>query len=68
MGRWFASFLLKEGKEVVITGRSQNKLLEAQHQLGVRVATNIEATRWADVVLLSVPINNFESVVKEISP
>jgi len=23
MGRWFASFLLKDGKEVVITGRNE---------------------------------------------
>ena len=30
MGRWFADFLLKDGKEVVLTGRNQKKLLEAK--------------------------------------
>jgi len=68
MGRWFASLLLQDGKEVVITGRNQGKLQEAQQQLGVDVATNVEAIKSADVVLLSVPIDNFEEVVKQISP
>ena len=68
MGRWFASFLLKDGKEVIITGRNEGKLLEAKQQLGVEVASNAEAVKRADVVLLSVPIDNFEEVVKELSP
>ncbi len=68
MGRWFTRFLLKEGKEVVITGRNQRKLLEAKEQLGVEVATNVEATKNADVVVLSLPIDNFEGVVEQISP
>ena len=37
MGRWFASFLLKDGKEVVITGRDERKLLEAKQHLDVEV-------------------------------
>ena len=68
MGRWFANFLLKDGKEVVITGRNERKLLEAKQKLGVEVATNAEAVNSADVILLSVPIDNFESVVQEIEP
>lgn len=68
MGRWFANFLLKDGKEVIITGRNEKKLLEAKQQLGVEVATNVEAVKSADVVLLSVPIDNFEEVVNQISP
>ena len=68
MGRWFANFLVKEGKEVVITGRNQEKLLEAKQQLGVESATNAEAVKNADAILLSVPIDNFEEVVKQISP
>ncbi len=39
MGQWFASFLLKDGKEVVITGRNEKKLLEAKQQLGIETAT-----------------------------
>ena len=68
MGRWFARFLLKDGKDVVITGRDQQKLRQAKRQLGVEVATNVEAVKKADVVLLSVLMDNFEGVVAEISP
>ena len=69
MGRWFAGFLLKDGKEVVISGRSEKRLLEAKQQLeGVGVASNMEAVRDSDVVLVSVPIDNFEGVIEEICP
>ena len=68
MGRWFASFLLKDGKEVIITGRNQRKLLDTKRQLGVDVATNVEAAKSADVILLSVPIDNLEDVVEQLSP
>ena len=68
MGRWFANFLLKDGKEVVITGRNESKLLDAKRELGVEVATNAEAIKQADVILVSVPIDNFESVVQELQP
>jgi len=73
MGQWFARLLLKEGKQVVISGRSQKKLLEAKlleakRQLGVDVASNVEAVGGADVVMLSVPIESFEEVVEQISP
>jgi prephenate dehydrogenase len=68
MGRWFARYLLKEGMQVVITGRNRQKLLSAGKELGVPTATNIDAAKQADVVIISVPIDNFESVVKEIAP
>ncbi|MFC1864457.1 prephenate dehydrogenase [Chloroflexota bacterium] len=69
MGRWFASFLLKEGREVIIAGRNEKKLLEAKAQLGVEVTTSFsQAAKGADVVLISVPIDNFEEVVKQLQP
>ncbi len=68
MGRWFANSLLKDGKEVVITGRNERKLLDAKQELGVEVATNAEAVKRADVILISVPIDNFEPVVQELQP
>ena len=37
MGRWSAGFLLQEGHEVVITGRSRSKLLAAREQLGIEI-------------------------------
>ena len=67
MGRWFARFLLQEGCGVIITGRNKKKLKETQKQLDVEVTTdNVAATKNADAVLLSVPIENFETVVKQI--
>ena len=51
MGRWFANFLLKDGKDVVITGRNEKKLLDAKQELGVEVATNAEAVKQAEPVL-----------------
>ncbi len=69
MGRWLADFLLKDGKKVVITGRNEEKLLEARHQLGAEaIADNAEAARGADYILLSVPIESLEEVVKQLSP
>ncbi len=68
MGRWFASLLVKEGHEVVITGRNQSKLLEAKRQLKVEVATNVEAAKQAQAIIISVPIDSFEPVVKQICP
>ncbi|MFC2007486.1 prephenate dehydrogenase [Chloroflexota bacterium] len=68
MGRWFADFLLKDGKEVVISGRNQEKLLETGRQLGAEVASNVAAVKGADYILLAVPIESFEEVVKQISP
>jgi prephenate dehydrogenase len=69
MGRLFADFLLKDGREVVITGRNREKLLAAGHQLGVEVTTdNAEAVKGANYILLSVPIENFEEVVKQVGP
>ena len=68
MGRWFAGFLLKEGHEVMITGRSADRLKNAGEQLGIVTATNVEAVRWADLVLLSVPIDDFVDVVKQVAP
>ena len=69
MGRWFANFLVKDGREVIITGRDQSKLLEAKQQLdNVEVATNVEAVKRAEVIMISTPIDGFEDVIKQICP
>ena len=69
MGRWLASFLVKEGHKVIITGRNKAKLLEAKRQLGVETTTdNAKAVEQSQVIILSVPIDNLEQVVKQISP
>ncbi|MBI2852182.1 MAG: prephenate dehydrogenase [Chloroflexi bacterium] len=68
MGRWFAAFLLKEGQEVTVIGRDERKLLDIRQQLDIETATNFAAAASADVVLLSVPIEAFEEVVKQLQP
>jgi prephenate dehydrogenase len=69
MGQLFAGLFHQEGREVVITGRDRAKLLAAQRSLGVRTAaSNAEAVKGADYVVLSVPIEGFEDAVREIGP
>ena len=68
MGKWFARFLLKEGKEVVLIGRNEAKLNKIGRELGAQTTTNIEAVKQADVVLISVPIDHFEEVAINLSP
>jgi prephenate dehydrogenase len=68
MGQWFARFLLKEDKKVVISGRDQARLRETAGRLGVESASNEQAVAASDAVIISVPINSFEAIVKEIAP
>lgn len=69
MGRWFVRFLKHEGHEVIVTGRNQDKLIAAHNELRVTATTDsIQAVREADAVILSVSIDNFEAVVKELGP
>lgn len=68
MGRWFARFLVKEGKEVVLIGRNETKLNKIGRELGAQATTNLEAVKQADVILISVPIDYFEEVATSLSP
>jgi len=68
MGKWFTRYLLSEGMQVVISGRSQEKLKSAARELGVTSASNVGAVTQADVVVVSVPVDTFEAVVREIAP
>ena len=68
MGQWFARHLVQEGIEVVITGRDREKLVAAGKKLSVPIATNAAAVKQADIVIISVPADNFEPVVKGIAP
>lgn len=69
MGLWLASFLIQDGNQVVIGGRNKKRLLEAKQQLvRVEVASNIEAVNNSDIIIVSVPIDNFDNVIEEIAP
>jgi len=67
MGQWFARFLMKEGKEVVLIGRSQARLEEAKRQLNVQITTSMEEVKLADAIIVSVPIDHFEEVIEQLS-
>jgi len=66
MGRWFTRFFLEEGDSVIVSSRGKEKLLKIRDEFGVEIADNINAVKNADRVLICVPIENFEAVVKEI--
>ncbi|UCB42375.1 MAG: prephenate dehydrogenase [Dehalococcoidales bacterium] len=68
MGQWFARLLHEEGKQVLLTGRSETRLREVQQQLDVEVTTDIGQVRDADAIMISVPLDAFESVVKQVAP
>lgn len=69
MGKWFAGLLSNDNKEVVLHGRNETKLKEAGSQLGLPVTTHLsEAVNGADMIGISVPIDNFEQVCKDLQP
>jgi prephenate dehydrogenase len=68
MGRWIAAHLIKEGYRVIIAGRNQQRLEEVKRQLDIQVNTCTDAVDCADIVILSVPPDSFEDVVREIGP
>ena len=68
MGRLFARFFLKEGKDVLLVGRSKPELEKAKRQLNVSITTDMEDVKQADVIVISVPVDHFEETVKRLSP
>lgn len=66
MGQWFTRFFLEEGDSVIVSSRSEEKLLKLRQEFGVEIASNVGAVKRAERVLICVPIENFENVVKEI--
>ncbi len=68
MGLWFTRFFLEQGFSVIVAGRTKKKLLKIKEEFDVEVADNATAVKNADRVLICVPIENFEEVVKEIAP
>jgi prephenate dehydrogenase len=69
MGRWFARALRAEaGLDVTIAGRDGAKLREAAQRLGVASAPAAQAVESADAVILSLPIDSFEVICKELAP
>lgn len=69
MGRWIADFLLKDGKDVVLYGRNEQKLLAARHEMGVDTDTDLSrAVSNAGLIIVSVPIDSFSGVIEQLKP
>ncbi|MBN1691745.1 MAG: prephenate dehydrogenase/arogenate dehydrogenase family protein [Dehalococcoidia bacterium] len=67
MGRWLARFLKQENIEVTLAGRNLQKLEDAARELGCRSAPLEEAVKQAEAIIISVPIGNFEAVVRRMA-
>lgn len=69
LGKWFARYLKNKGYDVVVTGRDTIKGKSVEKELGVKYTNdNIEASKRGDIVIVAVPINITERVIKEIAP
>ncbi|MDQ1279570.1 MAG: prephenate dehydrogenase [Thermoproteota archaeon] len=69
MGRWFSKFFIEQGYEVIISGRTSQKVVDFSKKILVEVAANnIDALKKADIIMISVLMQNLEDVVKEIAP
>nr|WP_181501107.1 prephenate dehydrogenase [Methanococcus maripaludis] len=69
LGKWFASFLKNRGYDVLVSGRDVIKGKEVEKELRVTYTNNnIDAAEKGDIVIISVPINVTESVIKEVAP
>ncbi|HIP34627.1 MAG TPA: prephenate dehydrogenase [Methanothermococcus okinawensis] len=69
LGKWFARFLKSRDFDVVVTGRDVDKGRNVEKELGVTFTRdNIEAAKKGDIVIVAVPINVTESVIREVAP
>ena len=68
MGAWFARLLKGEGFEVTIVGRDKDKLARTAVELGVSATDRLPKAAEADIIILSVPIDSFESVCRDLAP
>jgi prephenate dehydrogenase len=68
MGQWFARLLSQEGKEVLLVGRSEERFRQVRQDPDTKSTTDISQVSDADVIVISVPLDAFEAVVKQIAP
>ncbi|WP_235856206.1 prephenate dehydrogenase [Methanolobus halotolerans] len=67
MGQWFTPFFKSHGYEVVVWGSSGK--VEIAERMGVEFACDLDATiSTSDIVIVTVPINITEDVIREAAP
>ncbi len=68
MGQWLARFLKEEGKEVILVGRNPDSVKQTGLKLGCSYSSDIKIIEEADAIIVSVSIDAFEEVIKNIAP
>lgn len=66
MGTWFTKFFLEEGYSVIVSDKDRGKLLKIENEFPVETADAPASVKNADIILVCVPIDDFEDVIKEI--
>jgi prephenate dehydrogenase len=67
MGLWLARFLTGAGEEVILIDRNEAGLCAARSQLNIDTNNKFEAVSGAKAIIISVPIDSFQAVVKELA-
>ncbi|MDD4230660.1 MAG: prephenate dehydrogenase [Dehalococcoidales bacterium] len=68
MGKWMARFLKEEGASITIIGRNPVTVRETGLEIGCHATTDLNAASQAQAVIISVAIDSFEEVVKNLVP
>ena len=68
MGCWFAKLFRDEGYSVVVTSRNQEKLSRIGSEFNIETNSFLEAIKGADRILVCVPVDALNEVVKIIRP
>ena len=66
MGTWFTKFFLGEGYSVIVSDKDKGKLLKIGNEFQVETADAPTSVKNADIILVCVPIDDFEDIIKEI--
>jgi prephenate dehydrogenase len=67
MGQWLARFLTGAGEEAILIDRNEAGLCAARSQLNIDTSNKFEAVGGAKAIVISVPIDSFHAVVKELA-
>lgn len=68
MGRWFAGFLSQDGFDVMVSDKDICSLSPLADEFRIQISDNIKVAQESDAILISVSIDKFEEVIKEIAP
>ena len=69
MGRWFATFLKRNGYRVIISDKNRSAARKLTHKNGFRLAEDqLKAAQSAQLVILATPTQVTKKILEEIAP